>query len=64
MTKEITTESIVKHIEKLIHDCEKLPLAMELHVQRNQYFKNFVTELAKYDLVKKAEVEDAEDQSK
>lgn len=64
MKQELTIDVIVKHFEKLIQDCEKLPLAMGLHVERNQYFKNLVTELVeKYDLVRKVEVENAEDQS-
>ena len=62
MTKEITIDIIVKNIELLIKDCEKLPLSMEAHVLRNQQVSKFVNELVqKYELVPKKEVTDAKD---
>jgi len=62
--KDLTIDVLINHFEKLIGDCEKLPLAMEFHVKRNQYFSNLVKELKeKYDLVRKVEVENAEDKS-
>ena len=53
---ELTIDVLIKHYEKLIQDCEKLPLEMSMHVQRNQYFSALVKKLKEeYDLVKKPE---------
>lgn len=63
--KDLTIEVLINHFEKLIVECEKLPLSMELHVKRNQYFSGLVKELKeKYDLVRKVEVENGEDKGK